>query len=331
MKKRIPVAVAFVALNVLFGLAVYWWKSQAPPAKNLVTIKNTALAYLENGQPVEAIEQFESLNTQAPELKLPVRNLAVARVMRYLQLDRNLDAEEAATAYQQADAAIKKLISGEPENADAYILASRLASGAGDTAKSLSFLEEARKRRPDDAAIWFDTYNTAQLLDTPEAKELAAKSLSRCSELAPDNTFVILDWLLQQAIANDPEVSRALQHAQKLLAPLEAEVQLRVRVSLKELLQKAEAGAKEGDWSAARRFVRMVGNVARPAAIVQSDLQSMIRHELEFVDVDFPEEFYIANKLDRAVAGEAIEVKFDEDASTAGLNLANCTDVVAAD
>jgi len=330
LTKRYYIAGACVAL-VCIAAAAIWWFAGGPSASKLVSLKNTGVGYLENGLPVEAAGQFSELHEKAPGLKLPVRNLAVAHIMRYKQIDGNLDPTGSKAAYDAGQLAVANFIAAEPDSADGYILASRLESSAGQTAKALDYLKQARQRRPDDAAIWFDTYMNARLLDTAESKQTARQALSEASRLAPANTFVLLDWMLEQAVASDPQIAKTLDNAQKLLSSLEADVQLRVRVSLAEMLSKAAEAARSGDWSTTRRNVRMVVNVTRPAPSVQSDLLEVDLHELEFAQIDFPDDFYTSNRLSRAVASQPIRVAFTPASAAGALSLAGITDIAAVD
>lgn len=279
--------------------------------EQLVSLKNTGVGHLENEKPAESIAAFTTIARQAPEERLGVVNLAIARLMLLQQTEGALAEPKVAEACASAKAAIERMISLFPDDPIGYILAARMEFEVEHREAAIKWLNKAVEKSPDNPAIHYELYSIGRISRDPEELQQARASLAEAHRLAPKNMYVLLDHLDELAATNSEELPAALKAARDTLAPLESSVQRNVRVSLAELLSKSSSALEDNDPNAARRFVRMANNISRPEAAVQSDRLDVELYPLEFAEIDFSSDFYTKHALARSSASDPIEVAIE--------------------
>lgn len=294
--------IALAAVVVLLVAVVLWQRRPrpgdagpgpaplpAPPAltaaeiEELVRLKTRGIAQLENNLPTEGAETFQDLSQRLRDDPAPRRNMVLGRLLALEGLDRQTATDAFAAAARAAEEALSDLASLAREEAVTLRLEARIARALGDELRAVAALRRAAARDPDDASLWYELYQLAQSSRAPDASEIARQALERAAELAPQNLFVLLDWLLAQAQQDPAGIPARLDAAQPLLESVADGVRRRVGIELPPLIAQLRAAAVAGDRAAALRSTRMLVNVVRPDDVAQSDRMQVERHALEFL------------------------------------------------
>ena len=105
--------------------------------------QNLGLAYLEESQPHQAIEQFQGLINLAPDESIGYGNLAVA----HLRLKQREKAEEW----------VKRGLEVEPMDSQLHFILAEIYQSQSRTAESVAAIQEAVKLAPDDLETRYKT------------------------------------------------------------------------------------------------------------------------------------------------------------------------------
>ena len=333
-KRRIGLFVLMVAVGGIAGFLVYRNRGGGPPAapegrdaalvttatklpadevQQVLELKDIAIGHLENG-PAQiqvdgksvsgldvAAEGFETLAKKVPQERLPLQDLAIARLLLLQNAQSDLAPRRA-----QARAAAQRLLDFDPRSGAAHWIAAAVElhpdaanpAGTDDESrqKAITLLQRATELEPDNAVFWFALSRAATKPRDTEPSELAKTALGKAYAANPRNIYLITEWLLMQVKAKDPTIEQTLTAAQSVLAPLAAAIK-RPGVEIGKFLTEAMAAVQSGDWRTAESRVRVVQNIARPEEIAKSDITRVDVHPLEFVLYDFSPEFSRANTL----------------------------------
>ena len=253
----------------------------------VLELRNRGNGHLENGTLPEATDDLSELCRMLPQEPLGFRNRMIASLLALEGINRSTQAGEFAAAVRVARQHLKELQAVEPDAATTRVLAGRLAATEDDVEAAAASLEAALQLRPDDGALWYELFEVTRH-ETSEANLARSRSaLSQAHSHAPDNLFVLIEYLQAQATRHASSMSEALQTARQTLAPLAAGIEQRVRVNPLDLLDQAETALESGDWRGVERSVRIIANITRPDDAVQSDRARIEQHLLEFMLIDF--------------------------------------------
>ncbi len=272
-------------------------------------LRDESLGHLENGpSPVEvdgqsiggmelAAEGFESLAELLPGELLPVQNLAIARLLIF----RNALENEQDQARVMAQAAAQRFMEMAPESAVARWLMALVQlqqdpgnpNSVSDAARdqAITLLQEATRLDPDNVVFWYALKMAATDQRAAKPSGLAKSAMEKAYSLDPRNIYLITEWLMLQAVTQDPAVENTLVAAKEVLKPLEASVKRRSRIELGEQIAKAAQAVRDGNWSLVNTSVRIIQNVVRPEEVAKSDIASVDIHPLAFVLFKFSSEF----------------------------------------
>jgi FG-GAP-like repeat len=318
--KKTPLAIAIVVLLLLATTATFVIinKSHVEPvpephpkivespaispeqADLLRRTAQLANGHLENIQLTDADALYSEIVAQLPDEPLGVRNQAICR---YLQLEQQKIDEATARA------ALNKLQELEPDQATTYWLLGKAAAKAGPAGaeNAVKHFQRAAELSPEDAIYWYEAYDAARVL--PDGDVQAKRFLKEAYRLAPDNLFLLGDWLLAQAQSEDPETAKTLESAKKTFLPLRDTVLKRHRVDVLQLLDAASESLAKDEWNGVVRNARICMNVTRPNDFTQGDKRALAPHALEFVVHEFSSEFQ--KEFPRATAvAPLIDVEF---------------------
>lgn len=255
--------------------------------EELATLKNLAVGALENEQLPAAERHLIAIQALDPENRLVLRNLAVLRLMGL---------QSGVMTVEQTQAAAQALLRSQPTAQDVWLAgrielasAEKLTDPAAREAaisKGLKALRKAGQLSPQQAAIPWEIYEALRYAST-EQQQIARASLAAAAKIAPDNLFLLTEWMQQQAEASDPQLSETLKHLQQIAGPLREGVQRRARVDLNDLIQAAITAIEAGEWPQATGRIRTISAVLRPEDRAQSDRRQLTPHPLEFVLHDF--------------------------------------------
>jgi len=339
-------AIAIVAAVVL-GLVAAWAFTRArstagrplstDEARRLVHEKNVALGLLENQSLAEAVPALEGLRNALPGDPLPVRNLAVARVVAVT----NAGQPAPADLLDAAARALAEMRGLEGDSAAADWLAWHVATNRGDWREAERRAAALVARDPADAGAWYERARAIRNRATGGAARAgehggehgrdgagdgadndADAALDRAIDIAPDNLWIVVEWLRatadrlgaprEQPGAGGLAADRAAALADRIagrwpaIAPFAPAIRSFGRVDVRELLDDAVAAVKRGDTDRAAGRLKALANVLVPQS--EADRRAIDRHPLEFVADRFRPEFYARHGLADAAAPPAIPV-----------------------
>lgn len=284
---------------------------QLPLAK-IAELKNLGVAYLENIDLNPAEQCFVELTTLLPDEQFGWQNLAITQILKIAP--ENLNRAEKPDQFKQglidAQQTVNELLKRFPDDAQPYVISAKLALSVDDHAAAVKSLRQAAALNPDDASVWCGIFESGRYSQDETLIAESNEALKEAWKLAPDNLYLMREWLLVQAQAKDPSITDTLSTARGLVAPLVDRIQKFARVNLNDLIDQGIAGLKESDWSAVTRSAMMTGNVLRPEVATQNDTREVNPHLLEFMVHDFSEQFQANNTLPKPPFPAAIPVSF---------------------
>ncbi|MGZ0168393.1 MAG: FG-GAP-like repeat-containing protein [Planctomycetales bacterium] len=288
-------------------------ESKSVRLARIAVLKNLGVAYLENNDLNEAEASFEELITLLPDERFGQQNLAITRLLKIAPENINRADDPAAfdVGFARARQTVELLLQKFPDDPKVHVIAARLALRTEDHASAVAALQNAAKLAPSDAAIWFGIYDAGRYSRNDKLTAEANKSLAKAWEFAPDNLYVMREWLSVRARAKDPKVEETFTAARKLVAPFVERISKFTNVDLHELIDQGLAALPKEEWNTVTRSAIVVGNMLRPEVATQNDAKKVTPHLLEFIVHDFSEDFYTNNTLPKPSFPEAIPVSFE--------------------
>lgn len=283
------------------------------PLARIAELKNVGVAHLENNDLEKAESSFKELISLLPDERFGQQNMAITLLLKIApeNLNRAEHQAEFDAALAQAQQTVDRLLQLFPDDPQVHVIASRLALRNENHAGAMAALQNAIKLAPDDAAIWFGVFDAGRYSRDSKLVAQANDALAKAWELAPNNLYVMREWLPVQARAKDPTIEETLQTARELVTPFVERINKFTRVNLHELIDQGLAALPKEEWNTVTRSAIIVGNVLRPEVASQNDARKVTPHILEFIVHDFSEEFYASNKLPDPEFPESISVTFE--------------------
>lgn len=324
--------VLLLILLVAAVVALFWYVKGKPQANGrrvpvlaaadvarLVAQKNVAVGQLENEKLPEAQAAFNELAQQLPSEPLPIRNLAICH---YLLFDKG--GIDAATLSDTLNA-LEKVEPNAPSTfwlqAKALLKRRDQATTPGEREQylqqALGALEHAMQIAPDNPIFWFEAFDAVRYADDPETQAKGSDFLARAYALAPGNLFVLVDRLVDQATRKDAEITKTLEQAKEILAPLAEGIRRRANSDVMQLISKAMDGVEKSQWPVVLTSVRGVMPLVRSEEISRSDFRRIAVNPLEYVLYDFSPPFYETNTPPEAARGPEVKVAFEPISSDA--------------
>ncbi len=180
--KRMKLPLSRFTLLVLLFIYTSVVYSQ-PSADEIISAairhQNLGLAYLEESQPDQAIEQFQGLIDLVPDESIGYGNLAVA----YLRLKQR----------EEAETWVKRGLEVEPMDSQLYFILAEIYQSQSSTAEAVAAIQEAVKLAPDDLEVRYKLarHYLSQRND-PEAMDASIFHLQALRERTPANVVVLL-------------------------------------------------------------------------------------------------------------------------------------------
>ena len=199
-------------------------------AARLIQLHSLALGNLGTEDFSGAVSLLEELQAALPDEPAVATNLTVACLLQLevSELSSRRGSAEHQAAVRQADQAVDRLLQLVGDHAASHLLASKVARLAADEQQSWQELDRAVELAPTDPIVWFERFQTARGAADERIRSHVAAALKRTHELAPDNLFVLVQLLWQQASDKDPAIADSLAAIRRLVEPLAGE-SLRVR------------------------------------------------------------------------------------------------------
>ncbi len=246
-----------------------------------------ATGHLENMDLDAADALYAELTRLLPDEPLPIRNLTIARYLAF---------EAGKSEREPVEEALGQLQRVEPEAASTSWLEARIALKASESllgvdpegsaamlSRATDALRAAERQDPSFAGAPYELFEALRFAESPADRERGQAALGRAYDRAPDNLFVLGEWLLVQIDQHDPAVVETLQRSKETVAPLHKQILDNVRVDVFAMIDEALAAVGEENWNLAKARVRAVFvNSIRSHEFAQNDLRRLKPHALEF-------------------------------------------------
>ena len=293
-------------------------------------LKNSGIAHLENKEWSEAEKGLADLAALLPANRLAQRNLAIARVLALIDRespfnrsggDENIALYRAAvTSAQAAIDGFRAFATDDFDKALADLLMGKLLVHTDSQEQpgfeeGLLVLRKAADALPRAADFQFalamamDGSGEYSNADSPKSAALL-ESLQKSFELAPENLFALQKLMQRQALflksRNKPtqkaalHIQETLQAAIKLLAPLNESIKKQRRMDLVQTITKALDGFDGSNTATLMGPAMMTGNLLLPEISTQIDQRRLNKNLLEYLLLEFDDEFL--NAADKAGA-----------------------------
>ncbi|MDA1014076.1 MAG: hypothetical protein O3A00_06435 [Planctomycetota bacterium] len=319
--------IAFVVIVAAAGIGGWVWKSRQAAGPDPVALadviedKNRAIALIENSEFDESAKLLEVLVEKLPDEELPIRNLAIARLLPIVGDVPSVSKHDNPARFQelvsQSKAALEQLAKTTKRPALVPFLRAKLAIAEDNLDEAIEQIRLAMDLDRDDAAIAYGLFRVTEHQDEDVHGETALEGLKLAHARAPDNLWVMPTLLVRQAKIMDPAIKNTLAALRKHIRVFLPAI----RTSLLKYLDDAEAAlaivldassddkTKTLNWKLVLRNSRFINNVTRPQKPVQIDKRSIDPHLLEFVIEDFSSK--IQDRQAQAAAVDSpVAVKF---------------------
>ena len=222
--------------------------------------QNLGLAYLEESQPRQAIEQFQELVKLVPDEPIGYGNLAVA----HLRIKQSEDAE----------AWVKRGLEVEPMNSQLHFILAEIYQSQGKREEAVGAIQETVKLAPDDLEARYKLVrHYLGQRNNPEATGEAILHLETLREQTPVNVVVLLK--LANALLRREQAEEAKRGCMELSALLwDAD---------EEFLKYLKQGLlliDQGDAKGAVRYIQIFENVQKRSPRYQQGIGELVTNIL---------------------------------------------------
>ena len=222
--------------------------------------QNLGLAYLEESQPHQAIEQFQGLVNLVPDESIGYGNLAVA----HLRLKQG----------EEAETWVKRGLEVEPMDSRLHFISAEIYQSQGKTAEAVAAILEAVKLAPDDLEVRYELVrHYLGQRNNPEATNKAISHLRALRENTPANVVVLLK------LANSLLRREQLEAAKRICMELNALLWDADEEFLKYLKQGLVL-IDQGDAKGAARYIQIFENVQKRSPRYQQGIGELVTNIL---------------------------------------------------
>ena len=286
----------------------------APDLTRIAELKNLGIAHLENNDLSNAESCFQELISLLPDERFGQQNLAITQLLMIAPENLNRAEKQAEFDAKLAHSrqTIDKLLQQCPNDPQVHVIESRLALCTEDHTGAIAALQKAATLAPNDAPIWFGIFDAGRYSHDEQLETQANEALAKAWELAPNNLYVMREWLSVQARAQDRTINTTLKTARELVTPFVERIRrMNSNVDLHHLIDEGLAALQNDEWNKVTRSAIVVGNMLRPEVATQNDAKKVTPHLLEFIVHDFSNEFHANHTLPTPAFPEAIPVSFE--------------------
>ena len=273
---------------------------------HLIALKNLGLGHLENipnlelesGRPQaidDCIKIFTELSEQLPQEPIGLQNLAIARLIIFLNHEAGENREEVSRDAQNAETALQKLEASQGKTFLLHMLRAKLARKAvelnltDDYQRMIDEYRHASQLDPENPLPWTELYAAAKKSTTQEMRAKIPEMLKKSHQLLPENYTLLIELLDYQLREKDPSLFETLEVAEDKLR-LFKNTFLRYRIELSKSIADAKQAIRSeetGTWRTVTSRIIPILNVVKPETAYQLDRRSLEKHPLEFIIFDF--------------------------------------------
>src|SRR5262249_16464887 len=129
----------------------------------------------------------------------------------------------------------------EPRSPISRILAAHVSRHLADVAAALEELQAAAKLAPDDAAIWYEIYNTCSGRADEALRDGLRAPIAAAIKADPVNSYLLKQQLVVEAEGKDEHVLETLAALWTQIEPIVASVKQKYRVDLESIAGQLKA------------------------------------------------------------------------------------------
>ncbi|HIM30246.1 MAG TPA: CRTAC1 family protein [Planctomycetes bacterium] len=313
-KSRWPTIVFVVLALAAVGAAivrVYWRTDDSIEIYEQIDLAIAELEsgdFTDEGDPVgsldRAISMFEELKRELPDELLPVRNLAVAHLLRF-----EVDREMQQARFEATSNAIEALLKRPDDKRVATLLGTRFLSkilelDPDQRTEKVVAMVDVVPRGDKDVLVQYALYQTASLALDADHQLVAHDALRRAQKAMPVNLYLLKLLLLDQQAARDPLIAQTLKDARPLIEPFRRSIELGENVddsgigfdSL-EYIDTAIEAAENGDWeTVSAKTLFLLNGVTTIEAHVR-DADMLAPHPLDYILFRLSKDYRDANPM----------------------------------
>ena len=262
--------------------------------------QSLGLAYLEESQPHQAIEQFQDLINLAPDESIGYGNLAVA----HLRLKQ----------HEKAETWVKHGLEVEPMDSQLHFILAEIYQSQSRTAEAVAAIQEAVRLAPDDLEVRYKlARHYLSQRNNPDAMDEAIFHLRELRERTPANVVVMLK--LANALLRREQVEEAKRVCMELNALLwDAD---------EEFLKYLKQGLlliDQGDIKGAARYIQIFENVQKRSPRYQQGIGELVTNILGHPIEEFSSGFRARVKAKRTSPIGVNFVDVTQEVGFGGLN-----------
>jgi predicted Zn-dependent protease len=161
---------------------------------------NEAVGNLEAGQLQNAEGALAELAQKLPDQPAAVRNLAICRVLAFVEPRLPGEGELPLAPVQSALDAARKL---EPASPVPHILAARVAAQQQDAQAAVTELEAAATLAPDNPAIQYEIFDVGRSSNDERLRQRSRDAIAAALKSAPTNSYLLKEELVALAAEKD--------------------------------------------------------------------------------------------------------------------------------
>jgi len=326
-RSRIGVFSALAAVVVLAAVIGLWQSMERDPdpqptvfnaeqIRNLIALKNRGIGFLENKEFEQAGQTFAELARDVPDSEMAIRDLTIARILPLIDksdaaINRQTDPARYEQAVVDASQAVQRYLKLKPDSPTALLLSAELAKHVGDSVQAQRILEEAAMLSRDDASLFYAMYLLSRDAADDAMQQRAKLGLQHAYDAAPQNLWLIKEWLLVQALDHDGDILQTIKRARSELAPYREHIQKTRQFDILQALDDCQAAVQQGDWNKAILQARLVSNVMVALIPAKIDLRRVKRDLMEYILHDFSERFYETHERPESDFPPPISVSYE--------------------
>ncbi len=265
-------------------------KLKAEDLERIYELRNVGLAQLENHQWSKSAELFRELAEILPESYLANKNLALAQTMFFLKLDGGASEQKEEQVFQSAIQAVQEFRKSSPDDPVSYRLEARIFEKRLEPEKSVALLSKAAELSKDDPTIWFEINQSSLASHDPQTLATGRNALNRLHELAPENVFGFIKWMISISREENPPLEQIVSELDELLSPLAPGIQVRTGYDIQKFVQRLKDSLEAGNTASIKAGLLPIHNVINGDDISKSDRDLLVEHGLEFVEFQFSSE-----------------------------------------
>lgn len=289
-----------LALFFIYTSVVYSQPSADEIISAAIHHQNLGLAYLEESQPDQAIEQFQGLIDLVPDESIGYGNLAVA----YLRLKQR----------EEAETWVKRGLEVESMDSQLYFILAEIYQSQSRTTEAVAAIQEAVKLAPDDLEVRYKlARHYLSQRNAPEAMDASIFHLQALRERTPANVVVLLK--LANVLLRREQVEEAKRICMELNALLwDAD---------EEFLKYLKQGLlliDQDDIKGAARYIQIFENVQKRSPRYQQGIGELVTNILGHPIEEFSSGFRGRVEAKRT---PAVGVKFVDATQEIGLGNLN--------